>query len=291
MEQNFLSSQTIRDLDIIKSYEDELSKGGNLHYELRSYTRNGKTFERKELISNNLPIYNTPISASKEFEKIKEKKQKISEDGYSDEDVTRFINSVCTDEFLAKLKKQLNHNSVLLPMPSTSGKNKIPQKLSEKIGQKLGIKVIPGSVIGVQHTHEAKKLRGVDKLIYNRKYIIENNGVLDKFKHNDIYIIDDLFSTGQSVSNLAQLLDKEKFHVPNIISISKASSSFVSVSDINKMVELAHQNLGIDKSLAEKKLSVLSKESSTIGYQMYQDLQAKNKVTQDKYKNWFQDGK
>jgi len=92
------------------------------------------------------------------------KEQKIAEEGYKEEDVDRFINSILTPEFLNKLKKVLTKDSVLLPMPSTSKRNKIPLRLAQKIHQKLGTALIIEPVVVPISVVETKKLRGVEKL-------------------------------------------------------------------------------------------------------------------------------
>jgi len=280
-ESQIIKAEHINDEDIIEKS----------HIEYETYHLNGKQWLRKRNKSDKTPIYNTPITASKEFTAVKEAKQKISENGYKEEDVEYFLNKLVTDEFVAKIRKVVNTNSVFLPMPSTTGRNKIPKRLAQKLGNKLGVEVISAPVVLPYGKQEAKKLRGIDKLQNQTRFIIplEMERILKKFQNRDIFIIDDIFTTGQSINNLARMLADNGYHIPESISLSKASSSFTSLKDVEKMVEIAKTKLGINEDIARKKLNVLLNESSTIGFQIYQDLNTKSKSREEKYKNWFLD--
>lgn len=271
---------------ILSSYSDDLFKS---HFEIRPYHLNGKEFKRKVLISDGSVLYNLPINSSKDFAEIKGYKQNLANDNYPEDKVKELIDKIITPEFLNKLKKELNHNSVLLPMPSTSGKNKLPLRLCERIAQELNVPYIKDPVITSTHVQERKKTRGLDKIINHPSYkLVEQfEDELKANKNKDIYIVDDIFTTGQSVNYLARELESGGYHIPNIITFTKATGSFVSPNDIEKMAQIAHVKFNISIEHARKKLQVLEKESSTIGFQMYQDLNATTKSTVEKYKNWF----
>lgn len=275
---------------ILKAYDMDLIKS---HVEIRPYHRNGREFQRKVLISDGTPVYNSPIHSTKDFAAIKGFKQNLANDNYPEDKVNELINKICTPEFFDKLRKELGPNSVLLPMPSTSGKNKLPLKLSARISAELNVPYINDPVVTSVHKREAKTTRGLDKIINHPEYKLSSQfeHELTKYKDKDVYIVDDIFTTGQSVSYLARELESEGFHVPNIISFTKASGSFTSPKDIEKMSQIAHTKLGIDLDLARNKLKTVEKESSTIGFQMYQDLSSGGKTKLQQYKDWFENGK
>lgn len=267
--------------DIIKS-----------HIELEQYHRYGKILFRKRSKRDNSFIYHSTIAAdTKNFTKIKEIKQKIAENGYKNEEVEKFINAVITDEFVNKLKKTINNKeAVFITMPSSTGANTIPKMFAEKLGRKLGVEVLNNDfTFSTKANLQAKKQRGIDKLTNQKRYGIkfEFERSLEKYKNKKIYVVDDLFTTGQSVNSFSRMLNDNGFFVQDTISITSASTSFTSNTDINKMVELAVNNLNIPREIAEKKLQILSEYSSTIGKQIYQDLTSKSDKIREKYINWF----
>lgn len=278
-------------LDLQKIFDDYIEKS---HYELVDYHRNGRIWQRKQLKSDNTPLYNTPVVTSIPFNEAKEAKQKISEGGYKDEDITRLINKIMSDDnFVKKLSKLINHNHniAILPMPSTTGRNRLPLKLAIAIKNKFGVDVITEPVVTSTHKTEAKKLRGLDKIINKRQYSLVGDN-MSKYKNRDILIVDDIFTTGQSVNTLARELEKEGYHVPKTISIAKASTSFTSDNDIKKIAKMASEKYDLDYNQTYNKLvDILSKESSTIGYQLFQDVKSGSKEKQERIKNFLKDGK
>lgn len=281
MESKIYKAESITDEDIIEKS----------HIEYESYVRNGRRWLRKRDKHTKSTIYNLPIAASKDFEGIKEAKQKIKEGGYKDSDIEYFLNRVVTDEFIKKIKKSVDHNSIFLPMPSTSGENTIPKRLAQRLSNKLGIEVIIAPVILPYSKVEAKKIRGIDKLLSPPKYIIplEMERLLKKYHNRDIFIVDDIFTTGFSVNHLAMTLEDNGFHIPEIITLSKSSSSFTSQGNVDKMIDIAVERFAVERETAKKKLEVLLSVSSTIGKQVYQDLNSKTKHIREKYSNWFLD--
>lgn len=289
---NFTEIKKSRILNLYKK-NNIFEKAG---YKIWEYHRNGRLFFRKRRAADNSIIYHNPISIKKEkgdFKKMKELKQSIAEKNYQLEDVAYFLSSIITDSFINKLKKYVNYkDSVFITMPSTSGKNIIPDSLTSILSHKLNIDIIPQTIFELNKDwKQAKKTRGIDKIIDNKEYKI-NYTELDKYKkykNYKIFIIDDLFTSGLSVNKLAKCLNNEGFQVQDIISISNASTKLISQSDVNFLVNEAVRNLNINKEVAEKKLNILKEHQSTLYRQILLDLKSKDKEIIKKYKNWFND--
>ena len=177
----------------------------------------------------NLP-FNSLHIGSKIASNIKDEKIKLSEGGYNKSEVIKFI-----DKYYSKILLPLN--SVIVVVPSTSKLNVIPLYLANKIVLDNPTCKIIADEIRTKHVIEAKKsLQNRTKNIIDFK--VKNTELVSSItKAKNVFICDDITSTGESLINLKTRLSEININAKGYINLVCGEKAYASKRDLERLYE------------------------------------------------------
>ncbi len=107
--------------------------------------------------------------------------------------------------------------TLIISQPSSSRFNAIPVVLSEQVANEYDVQSIDGnSLFKTQHNRASKNIPSQERIFELRKYIpIKKN--IEKIRHKSIVLVDDILTTGGSVSQLCKTLDSMGIKVSGVI--------------------------------------------------------------------------
>jgi adenine/guanine phosphoribosyltransferase-like PRPP-binding protein len=120
-----------------------------------------------------------------------------------------------TRELAAKLDP--NKETVFISVPSTSGKNEIPNALAQKLAAELG--GAPVDSRAIYKVNAAKPMKAVpvsERPFASRNYTLENPEALQGLAGKQVVIVEDIFTTGASVRQFIGALRKDGIDVSTV---------------------------------------------------------------------------
>jgi hypothetical protein len=141
-------------------------------------------------------------------------------------------------------------DAVLVPMPSTSGKNTLPSRLANRIAKDFGQEVYNGTVGYPTAVDEAKAKKSfwkktADPVAYGPREGLEALKKLNK----PVVIVEDILNTGESWMAFADLLTEHGIKVVDVAALASADPHLTSAADMRQLAEKIAKGTG--KPLAE----------------------------------------
>ncbi len=193
------------------------------------------------------PVFDTSASTS-EVKALRLAKRVVSENGYDFYAVGRLV-----DEFYKAEKYQdLPSNGVLVPVPSTTGRNVAPEMLAGRISRDHGQRIFLGQVAVNAAAQESKaKLSIWRKLEDPVVYEVVPEAIEElrrEAKGAPIILVEDVINTGESVVEFARVLEDAGLRVTNAAALGAASMQRATRRDLERLSEkvAADTDLSVD---------------------------------------------
>lgn len=194
--------------DSIEEINEALEYGKRNKDYLKAKDNSFETKFKKDSLNGIKPFHEENLFLTKEDKKnLKNNKNLgiLSDDSVS-QIVDKIRNAISSPNYINPITKNLDQDSVLLVMPSSTGKNIIPSLLSHGIKNKLleskgiNIPVISGFA-KPEHFYSQEDKIGIDNLIDPVSWKV-NESMLNKFRDKKFFIVDDIFDSGESSKKL-----------------------------------------------------------------------------------------
>jgi hypothetical protein len=172
----------------------------------------------------------TVASGKSDVKQLRQEKNQVGGREYHLPDVEELVNRHYKREDFAPHFE--GKDNVFLPMPSTSGRNIIPHVFANRLQKDFGGLVIPHSAYAT-HTTEAKHRTGIQKFQEGSGYDMLED--LSKHRGKNIYSVDDVFTTGESVRAYRNAVQSQSGIVPHVAVLGSADKTFVRDSDLRRL--------------------------------------------------------
>ena len=145
--------------------------------------------------------------SSKDTKEIRREKEILADRGYIREEVAAFVKKYFEPE---KYRDILSDKKpVYLVMPSTRGDNTIPLGIAELLQMTYGGEIIKGFA-GAMHETKSANLGAIGKLKEPRIYEIYDDQITGEMvRDKDVFVVDDVVTTGTSVDALRKSLERD----------------------------------------------------------------------------------
>jgi hypoxanthine phosphoribosyltransferase len=168
----------------------------------------------------------------------------------------RVINQLWTAKKTEALKKKFSKPSevVLITVPSTSRKNAVPIQLAKRLSKSFQSQYIVGdNYFKSLHFQESKNISRLNRVFNPRKYKQRYNiNVFKKLvKNKKVVIVEDVLTTGGSVSKFIKALKEQDIKVESVVGLMGEKRLKVD-ERTKKRLNKALKNLGI--SISEDKI-------------------------------------
>ena len=185
----------------------------------------------------NAPIYGRQ-SKSEDVHDFKKRKMALKELGYPTKETKLFVK-----EYLEKVKDRfaphLSKDSLLITVPSGSGKNLVTAYLAQALAKEYNCKLLPAGSIAKLHTLEAKHALGLEKRICDPiSYTVNGEDVKKHIANGTkIFIVDDVIGTGESSVRLKMALNKENIPVTGLVSLITVEPRYPTPNDLKRLMD------------------------------------------------------
>lgn len=142
--------------------------------------------------------------------------------------------------------------NVLIPVPSTTGRNRFSFELSRALQNEFGGTIVPRNFVLPAHATEAKNLGGIGRITNIRQYAIDPKADLSFYKGKNIVIVDDVVTTGASIDGLRQTLVQKGLRTRAIATLCQSDLRLATERDFERISEKAAP-FHPDKSLSQEK--------------------------------------
>jgi len=190
------------------------------------------------------PVFATSASTT-EVRALRLAKGVVSENGYDFYAVGRLV-----DEFYKAEKYQdLPSNGVLVPVPSTTGRNVVPEMLAGRISRDHGQRIFLGQVAVNAAGQESKaKLSIWRKLEDPVVYEVVPEAIEElrrEAKGAPIILVEDVINTGESVVEFARVLEDAGLRVTNAAALGATSTQRATRRDLERLSEKVAADTGL----------------------------------------------
>jgi orotate phosphoribosyltransferase len=164
-------------------------------------------------------------------------KKAWTEKGFDPQEAEAIVDKYYTPEAF----KHIPPNAILVPMPSTSGKNVLPRLFAERIAKDTGAKRFEPRIAESIARKEAKKKTSfwqklADPVIYKSLEGIDQLKALAA-EGRPIYIVEDIHTTGESWLAMRQLLKQEGIELQGVAVLAANELRLASDKDIERIAQ------------------------------------------------------
>lgn len=145
-------------------------------------------------------------------------------------------------KFKDRIREKVVSDAVFISVPSTSTKNLIPNILCEYLANDYDGKYIDGdNYLRCSHTKQAKSMLNFEKRCKDPiGYRVINNQIKDlanEIKGMNIYLVDDVLGTGESVINFSNELKKHGIKADYVMCMKNVEVRYPTERDINRLYD------------------------------------------------------
>ena len=142
-------------------------------------------------------------------------------------------------------------DAVLLPMPSTSGRNVLPDAFAERLSKDFGNPVEKRAVGFATAKGEAKNKRTFFDKEADPVEFVPDETVIADLQGKKVFIVEDVHNTGESWIAFARMLKANGIEVSGIAALVSTEQRITTPRDIERLSEkvAAHLDKGIDEVL------------------------------------------
>ncbi|MEI7955996.1 MAG: JAB domain-containing protein, partial [Verrucomicrobiota bacterium] len=263
MQRSLALKKAERDVTFDKStYEAYLNKltgrDAQLEHDARVHTE-ARDIYRPDLEEDNIPFATgdgspilpgrKPIYSSDSVQALRHDKTEWQRAGYGKAGAVDIVNKYYKTAAFAGIPK----DAVLVPVPSTSGNNILPDALAERIGKDFGNTIEKRPAGMALAAGEAKNKRTFfDKVADPVRFepVPETLAALKELGR-PIFITEDVHNTGESWIAFARMLQDNGLEVAGVAALTSTEQRMTSPRDIERLSEkvAAHLGKGLDEVL------------------------------------------
>lgn len=192
----------------------------------------------------NLPMFSTAKVSSLRHDKTEWLKETNPRGQGNEEEAQEIVSNYYKTAVYAGIPK----DAVLVAMPSTSGKNILPDALADRISKDFGNAVEKREVAIALARGEAKNKRTFFDKESDPVAFAPNLEVLDDIKGKKVFITEDVHNTGESWIAFARMLMENGVDVVGVAALVSTEQRMTSPRDIERLSEkvAAHTGKSID---------------------------------------------
>lgn len=185
--------------------------------------------------------------SSKDTKEIRREKEILADRGYIREEVAAFVKKYFEPE---KYRDILSDKKpVYLVMPSTRGDNTIPLGIAELLQMTYGGEIIKGFA-GAMHETKSANLGAIGKLKEPRIYEIYDDQITGEMvRDKDVFVVDDVVTTGTSVDALRKSLERDGIIVSGVLVLGQSEKRLANERDLKRVYEKVSEDFPDDKEL------------------------------------------
>lgn len=182
--------------------------------------------------------------AGSEAKEFRIEKLALKEKGYPTRQTKALVKKYLEknmDRFMAQLDK----NSIIVPVPSGSGCNKVTEIFAIMLHQMTGAQLLSPGLIAKTHHYEAKNNLSLEKRISDPiGYVINQKEFLAETKGKTIFILDDLIGSGESSVKLRQEINRAGAQVKGFVNLVTVEARYPTVGDITRFIKKIAEHTG-----------------------------------------------
>jgi hypoxanthine phosphoribosyltransferase len=173
------------------------------------------------------------IPSHLQTKEIKKDKEELIAQGYPHEKVVQFVK---THLYVPAYREALvGKDNVFLVMPSTSGKNVIPEYMASRLQKEYGGTIVIDYALP-KHETKSAYMGAISKLREPRQYLLRQEPFRDMdSQRKNIIIVDDVVTSGSSVNSLAKSLAEKGIEVDTVVSLAQSDKRLVTERDIERL--------------------------------------------------------
>lgn len=189
-----------------------------------------------------------PLAASDDVKGLRKLKTEWSESGFSYQQAEEIISKFYKRAAFAAVPR----GAILVPMPSTSGRNSLPVKLADRIAADFGNPIFAGNAGITTARAEAKTKTGFWAKMEDPVQFVAGPD-LEKLIGTKlpVVIVEDVHNTGESWVAFADFLFSHGIEVADVAALTATDGRLTSARDIERLAEKLANFTG--KSVAELK--------------------------------------
>jgi|694.fasta_scaffold40197_5 adenine/guanine phosphoribosyltransferase-like PRPP-binding protein len=202
----------------------------------------------------NANIYGRQAKAD-DVHDFKKRKMALKDLGYPKKETQALVDEYL-EKVMDKFEPHLDGNTVLVTVPSGSGRNLVTALLAKKLAKEFKCTMMPLGVAAKTHNLESKHALSLDKRLKDPiGYFVDGE---EARKHitplSNVVIVDDVVGTGESAVRLKQALEREGISVAGIASLITIDRNYPTANDINRLV---NKLTALAPAIAEKKENLI----------------------------------
>jgi adenine/guanine phosphoribosyltransferase-like PRPP-binding protein len=183
------------------------------------------------------------------------RQRRIKDLGYPKKETQALVDEYL-EKVMDKFEPHLDGNTVLVTVPSGSGRNLVTALLAKKLAKEFKCTMMPLGVAAKTHNLESKHALSLDKRLKDPiGYFVDGE---EARKHitplSNVVIVDDVVGTGESAVRLKQALEREGISVAGIASLITIDRNYPTANDINRLV---NKLTALAPAIAEKKENLI----------------------------------
>lgn len=183
-----------------------------------------------------VPIIGRP-SNGEQIKAFRSRKMELKAAGYPHQETAALVKSLLSqseDKWAGVITK----DTVLISVPSGSGKNKVTALFASALAKRFGVGLLPAGHIMRQHRLEAKTNLSLEQRISDPVgYELYDKAATKEFcKGKKIVIVDDLIGSGESSVKLSKTLQKAGFEVAGLVNLVTVENRYPTLKDMARLV-------------------------------------------------------
>lgn len=175
------------------------------------------------------------VAGSERSAAFREGKLALKGQGYPLKETVDFVKKYF-EQNKESLKQVLDKNSIIVQVPSGSGKNLVTAVFAQLLEQEFGCSRLPAGLIARTHTYEAKLNLSVEKRVHNPIGYAVDEQVKKEVGKKKVFVLDDLIASGESAVKLKKTLNENGIRVEGFVNLVNVEKSYPTVNDISRFV-------------------------------------------------------
>jgi len=212
----------------------------------------------------NVPILGRQARAD-DIHDFKKRKMELKEQGYPVQGSHQLVKDYI-EKVKDKFEGNIDKNTVLVCVPSGSGKNMLTLYFAQALEQLYGCKTVPTGMISKLHTLEAKNALSLDKRNVDPIGYKVKSASIKKYIPSDkkVVIVDDVIGTGESAIKLKSALEREHIKVNALANMITIENRYPTMGDMDRLLRKIDEKTKLN---SEQKLTLSAEiEDAFAGY-------------------------
>jgi len=149
-------------------------------------------------------------------------------------------------------------DNVFIPMPSTTGKNTVPEALARHLAKAFGGEVLSGDHIHPRHVEERKLLDVYERFIDPAEYELVTD--LSYLAGKNVVIVDDILTSGDSTEGLRYALRQQGITRTDIVTLA-SSNKAATPDDLARLSRLVAKKAGQPQTVVKQLVDAQLKQA------------------------------